>query len=116
MSIGEATAALLKKEGASIIYTPSKSLAKVLAVELPAVARDKKKTRVLYPASKKAQSTLEDGLTSRGFEVMRLNTYDTVPAEWSEEEQVIKSIKACVSLLVYIRLIYYVSLFYLASA
>ena len=92
VSIGEATGAILEKEGASIIYTPSKSLAKVLAVELPAVGeKEGRATRVLYPASKKAQSTLEDGLNSRGgFEVLRLNTYDTVPAEWSPQEQVIK--------------------------
>lgn len=38
--------------------------------------------RVLYPASAKAQKTLESGLAARGFEVRRLNTYDTVPAEW----------------------------------
>ncbi len=52
-------------------------------------------TRVLYPASKKAQRTLEEGLQARAgpggealFEVVRLNTYDTVPAEWGEEETV----------------------------
>lgn len=37
---------------------------------------------VLYPASTKAQKTVEEGLAARGFDVRRLNTYDTVPAEW----------------------------------
>ena len=34
--------------------------------------------RVLYPASARARTTLQKGLEERGFEVMRLNTYDTV--------------------------------------
>lgn len=41
-------------------------------------------SRVLYPASAKAQKTVETGLQARGFEVRRLNTYDTVPATWDE--------------------------------
>jgi hypothetical protein len=93
--IGEATGALLTKAGGQIAFSPSKALAKVLAVELPPVAEGRP-TRVLYPASKKAQKTLEDGLHGRVgadgkaplFEVVRLNTYDTVPAEWGEEETV----------------------------
>ncbi|CAM9623059.1 unnamed protein product, partial [Hapterophycus canaliculatus] len=43
-----------------------------------------RRPRVLYPASAKAQKTLESGLEARGFEVCRLNTYDTVPATWDE--------------------------------
>ncbi|CAM9412619.1 unnamed protein product [Ectocarpus fasciculatus] len=43
--------------------------------------------RVLYPASAKAQKTLESGLQARGFEVRRLNTYDTVPATWDESAE-----------------------------
>lgn len=61
----------------------------------PTVHIYKGPTRVLYPASKKAQKTLEDGLAARVgadgkplFEVVRLNTYDTVPAEWGEAEAV----------------------------
>lgn len=45
---------------------------------------EKKPLRVLYPASAKAQKTVETGLQARGFEVRRLNTYDTVPATWDE--------------------------------
>lgn len=43
---------------------------------------------VLYPASARAQKTLESGLVARGFEVRRLNTYDTVPANWDEETRI----------------------------
>lgn len=44
-----------------------------------------RRCRVLYPASAKAQKTLETGLQVRGFDVRRLNTYDTVPASWNED-------------------------------
>jgi len=114
---------LLKKAGAGIKFTPSKALAKVLAVELPEMEEEKvggkegdmksrRTARVLYPASKRAAHTLEDGLYARGvceegereaqgereggsrlFEVTRLNTYDTVPAEWSEADE--SRAKAC---------------------
>jgi uroporphyrinogen-III synthase len=86
VSIGDATGELLRKAGAEIVYSPSKALAKVLAQELPPVPG--RTTRILYPASKRAARTLEDGLGGRGFEVKRLNTYDTVPADWTEEETV----------------------------
>jgi len=114
VSIGEATGELLKKAGASIVFTPSKALAKVLVVELPEVheerggMRRRKTAKVLYPASKRAARTLEEGLQKRGlweevveeegegmggekqsgrlFDVIRLNTYDTVPADWTDEE------------------------------
>lgn len=49
---------------------------------LETIAESTELRRVLYPASAKAQKTLESGLAARGFEVRRLNTYDTVPAEW----------------------------------
>ena len=121
--IGEATGMLLKQAGAGIKFTPSKALAKVLAVELPEKEEEeeegkgggrktKRTARVLYPASKRAAHTLEDGLHARGvceageggregereggrrlFDVTRLNTYDTVPAEWSEADEAMA--KAC---------------------
>lgn len=111
--IGEATGALLTKAGGQIAYTPTKALAKMLAVELPPVEGKAGPTRVLYPASKKAQKTLEEGLAARVgpdgkplFEVVRLNTYDTVPAEWGEAETVSSGsapyIRMCVCLWVWI--------------
>ncbi|CAM9290048.1 unnamed protein product [Phaeothamnion confervicola] len=42
---------------------------------------------ILYPASSKAQRTLEDGLAARGFAVRRLDVYDTVPADWSAADE-----------------------------
>ena len=90
VSIGEATGDILKKNGGTIIYTPSKALAKVLVQELPEVEGGSRPAKVLYPASKRAAKTLEDGLHGRDgggkFEVLRLNTYDTVPADWTEAE------------------------------
>lgn len=52
------------------------------ATEAPPPAQ---RPRVLYPASAKAQKTVESGLEARGFEVRRLNTYDTVPATWDDD-------------------------------
>ncbi|XP_060199504.1 uroporphyrinogen-III synthase, chloroplastic isoform X4 [Lycium barbarum] len=50
---------------------------KVLALELPKNGNDK--CTVLYPASAKASTDIEEGLSERGFEVTRLNTYTTAP-------------------------------------
>ncbi|GAQ79840.1 uroporphyrinogen III synthase [Klebsormidium nitens] len=55
-------------------FTPSKATAKVLAVEIP---EPQPGSRVLYPASVKAGSDLQEGLEARGFKVTRLNTYST---------------------------------------
>lgn len=55
--------------------------------ELPpsdAAIEAERATTVLYPASAKAQDTLQNGLEERGFTVLRLNTYDTVPASWDD--------------------------------
>ncbi|XP_021729626.1 uroporphyrinogen-III synthase, chloroplastic-like isoform X2 [Chenopodium quinoa] len=62
-----------------VAFAPSKATAKVLASELP--RHGDKKCRVLYPASVKASSEIEDGLSSRGFDVTRLNTYTTVAVQ-----------------------------------
>eukprot|EP00250_Pteridium_aquilinum_P018389 c24064_g1_i1 orf=226-1101(+) len=59
----------------SIEFVPSKANAKNLAEELPKLLEDR--GRVLYPASAKASHELEMGLSARGFEVVRLNTYST---------------------------------------
>jgi uroporphyrinogen-III synthase len=42
---------------------------------------------VLYPASAQAAVTLPEGLTARGFDVTRLDTYDTVAAAWTGAEK-----------------------------
>lgn len=54
-------------------FIPSKATAAVLVQELPC----DQGSLVLYPASKKAATTLQDGLEERGATVVRLNTYST---------------------------------------
>ncbi|ESW08656.1 hypothetical protein PHAVU_009G063100 [Phaseolus vulgaris] len=61
-----------------IAFVPSRATGKVLATELPKIGN---KCTVLYPASAKAGNEIEDGLSNRGFEVTRMNTYTTVPVQ-----------------------------------
>jgi uroporphyrinogen-III synthase len=83
-AVGKATEQVLQNFGIDVCFTPSKATAKVLAVELPAATDG---GRVLYPASAKAKATLAQGLTARGFDVVRLDTYDTVTARWTAAQQ-----------------------------
>lgn len=55
-------------------FVPSKANAETLAAELPSPTPH---STVLYPASQRAQHTLQDGLAARGFTVTRLDTYST---------------------------------------
>lgn len=79
VAVGTATRKVLEKLDIQVSFVPSKATAATLAKELPPVTADSP-TRVLYPASLQAKKTLEDGLRERGFEVTRLNTYNTVPS------------------------------------
>lgn len=81
VAVGKATQATLEKLGIVVGFCPTKATAATLVAELPAKGET---TTLLYPASAKAASTLEDGLTERGFVVTRLNTYDTVTATWND--------------------------------
>ncbi|XP_057973631.1 uroporphyrinogen-III synthase, chloroplastic isoform X2 [Malania oleifera] len=65
------------KQSLKVAFEPSKATGRVLASELPKNSNEK--CTVLYPASAKASSEIEEGLSNRGFEVTRLNTYTTVP-------------------------------------
>lgn len=83
--IGKATSEVLERSGITPVFTPTKATGETLAAELPfpeAATGAERGHLVLYPASSRAQKTVESGLTARGFNVRRLNTYDTVPAEW----------------------------------
>lgn len=96
-------------------FMPSKANADCLSAELPhgcAPAQPDALCTVLYPASSKAQNTLQAGLERRPFAVTRLNTYDTVRVtECSDAEraQALRcpvvsigspsALKACVSLM-----------------
>ncbi|XP_017981284.1 PREDICTED: uroporphyrinogen-III synthase, chloroplastic isoform X1 [Theobroma cacao] len=64
------------KHSLDVAFAPSKATGKILASELPKDGN--RRCTVLYPASVKASNEIEEGLSSRGFQVMRLNTYTTV--------------------------------------
>ena len=81
--VGAGTRKTLVDLGIEPVFVPSKATGKVLAAELPGPAGN---GRVLYPASAKAATHVQDGLGARGFEVVRLNTYDTISAEWTDEQ------------------------------
>jgi len=85
VAVGKATEEKLNDAGISVTFVPSKATAATLAKELE--LRDgEQPTSVLYPASARAKKTLQDGLTSRGFVVTRMNTYDTVTATWTRDQ------------------------------
>ncbi|GLT92233.1 hypothetical protein SLE2022_100810 [Rubroshorea leprosula] len=75
-----------------IAFAPSKATGKVLVSELP--KDGDKRCTVLYPASAKASNEIEEGLSSRGFEVMRLNTYTTVPVDHVDQMLFQKALSA----------------------
>ena len=91
-AVGKATEATLQRAGIPVAFCPSKATAKVLVQELPDLSPSSQEadpaaaTTVLYPASARAPTTLQDGLAARGFAVTRLNTYDTVTATWTSEQ------------------------------
>lgn len=62
--------------------------------ELPFLPEGTK--RILYPASNKASSILQEGLLARGFEVIRLNTYDTLPVKTLDPNALEQAKKAAV--------------------
>eukprot|EP00850_Spirogloea_muscicola_P004152 SM000017S02892 [mRNA] locus=s17:884584:887160:- [translate_table: standard] len=62
-------------QSVNVFFTPTKAIGKALVVELPKAPEGS--GRVLYPASVKASNDIEEGLTARGFDVTRLNTYST---------------------------------------
>ncbi|XP_027089873.1 uroporphyrinogen-III synthase, chloroplastic-like isoform X3 [Coffea arabica] len=83
--VGGGTASIFEKVAQQskqylhVAFAPSKATGKILASELPKHGNER--CSVLYPASAKASSDIEEGLSERGFEVIRLNTYTTVPVD-----------------------------------
>nr|XP_043637913.1 uroporphyrinogen-III synthase, chloroplastic-like [Erigeron canadensis] len=63
------------KQFIDMAFVPSIATGKVLASELPKHANEG--CSVLYPVSAKAGHDIEQGLSMRGFQVTRLNTYST---------------------------------------
>eukprot|EP00531_Pseudo-nitzschia_arenysensis_P002435 CAMPEP_0116129370 /NCGR_PEP_ID=MMETSP0329-20121206/7889_1 /TAXON_ID=697910 /ORGANISM="Pseudo-nitzschia arenysensis, Strain B593" /LENGTH=305 /DNA_ID=CAMNT_0003623635 /DNA_START=91 /DNA_END=1008 /DNA_ORIENTATION=- len=86
VAVGKATEQKLKDSGISVAFVPSKATAATLAKELE-LTEGGKPTSVLYPASAKAKKTLQNDLAARGFDVTRIDTYDTVTATWAEEQK-----------------------------
>eukprot|EP00611_Tribonema_gayanum_P006267 TRINITY_DN15563_c0_g1_i1.p1 TRINITY_DN15563_c0_g1~~TRINITY_DN15563_c0_g1_i1.p1 ORF type:complete len:300 (-),score=79.70 TRINITY_DN15563_c0_g1_i1:162-932(-) len=88
--VGTATGDALRARGLEPAFTPSRAYGEDLAAEIPlppsAAAGEGGAPRVLYPASARAPGTVQEGLEARGFHVVRLNTYDTGAAAWSDAD------------------------------
>ena len=74
---------MLEAAGLPVDFLPTRADGKTLAAELPA---DLSAGSVLFPVSALAADTIVDGLKARGIRVRRINTYETVPAEWTPAE------------------------------
>ena len=85
-AVGVATQIALESYGIPVAFTPSKATAVFLSKELP-ISSSAATTRILYPASARAAQTLATGLEARGMQVTRLDTYDTIQATWTQEQQ-----------------------------
>ncbi|KAF8405071.1 hypothetical protein HHK36_009968 [Tetracentron sinense] len=96
--VGSGTASIFEEvlqssqRSLKVAFSPSKATSKVLASELPKYR--KKKCTVLYPASVKASSEIEEGLSNRGFEVTRMNTYTTVPVHHVDQMVLAQAVSA----------------------
>ncbi len=87
-AVGKATKKTLSNLGFEVNFVPSKANGEALANELPP-ADELRLNNILYPASLKAADTIQDILSKRkdaSFRVERLNTYDTVPVQYTEEQ------------------------------
>lgn len=84
-AVGKGTADILG-DALPPVFMPSKATGAVLADELPLPTNEGESFRVLYPCSLKAGQDVQQGLSSRGFEVTRLNTYSTEPVKTVSEE------------------------------
>ena len=88
-AVGKATQEALTEFEIDVAFVPSKATAATLVEELPpsiVAVEEGRATTVFYPASAKAQDTLQIGLEERGFSVLRFNTYDTVTASWNADQ------------------------------
>lgn len=75
--VGKGTGDVVRAAGLEPDFTASTATGAVMGAELPRVAGGT--GVVLYPASAKAGTDLQQGLTEAGFQVRRLHTYDTRP-------------------------------------
>ncbi|XP_038715225.1 uroporphyrinogen-III synthase, chloroplastic isoform X2 [Tripterygium wilfordii] len=97
-AVGAGTASIFQevmqssKQSLHVAFMPSKATGKVLASELPKNGNGK--CTVLYPASMRAGNEIEEGLSNRGFQVVRLNTYTTVPVHHVDQEVLEQALSA----------------------
>jgi len=83
-AVGTATAKILENAGFEGVFVPSKAHATTLAAELPPPEGSR---RVLYPVSALAKDEVQVLLGEKGFEVERIDSYTTVPATWSADDE-----------------------------
>ncbi|GIL68477.1 hypothetical protein Vafri_21746 [Volvox africanus] len=88
--VGGGTGDVLLQGGITPDYVPSKALGKVMGSELPRIPGGT--GRVLYPASVKASTDLQDSLAAAGFEVHRINTYNTGPVKSVPESLLLEAL------------------------
>ena len=81
-TVGKGTSKPLIEAGLHPFFEPSDATAATLSAELP----ESHGKKVLYPTSAIAENTMQVGLESRGFQVTRLNTYNTIDARWTDQE------------------------------
>ncbi len=77
--VGSATAAAVREHGGRVDVVPDRQDAQALVKELLAAGVGEG-TRVLFPASEQALSTIEDALCAAGAEVVRVTSYRPVRA------------------------------------
>ena len=86
--VGASTAVALRNEGLDPAFVPTKSNGVTLASELPIdgknIPSSSTDLEVLYPASEKASNDIAKELAKRNVKVVRVNTYTTRPASWSD--------------------------------
>lgn len=98
VAVGVATEQVLRAGGISVDFVPTKATAQTLIHELPFISSSNSSTgvcHVLYPASARAENTIQNGLQiirseinpNEIFHVKRLNTYDTITSIWNYKQQ-----------------------------
>mmetsp|Transcript_32436 Transcript_32436/g.45206 ORF Transcript_32436/g.45206 Transcript_32436/m.45206 type:complete len:331 (+) Transcript_32436:1-993(+) len=86
-AVGAATAKIIEKAGISNVFIPSKAHAKALGDELPPPNSDEKTSnKILYPVSQLAKDEVEVLLGRKGYDVHRIDSYTTLPADWSDDD------------------------------
>mmetsp|Transcript_6747 Transcript_6747/g.18076 ORF Transcript_6747/g.18076 Transcript_6747/m.18076 type:complete len:298 (-) Transcript_6747:254-1147(-) len=91
-AVGGGTAEVLEQAGITPEFVPSKALGKNMGGELPHIPGGS--DRVLYPASCKASTDLQDSLKASGFQVNRMDTYDTRGVSSAPEDLLGKALAA----------------------